>query len=125
MSNLEFLPEAFLDFCQRLLENKDTFENEPLFRTIINRCYVAVYVTLKTELLKRGYQYSDNYKDYKKVERDVRREFKRNGKCIQDQLSTLREARKKVDYDYPFPDHLDRIYVDYCLSISQKILAKI
>lgn len=125
MDEASFQAKDFLDFCNALLNLMPSSEEEPTYRTVVNRCYVAAYVTAKLILMGRGCRYLNDYTDYHNVESDLRREYNGDGKFLQDSLSALRDARGEVDYDYPFHGFLDKRFVDHKIHLAKKIISKL
>ncbi len=125
MNDSSFQPEKFIKFSEDLISNTD-LEEEPLFRTVVNRCYLAAYVCTKHFLSSKDYRYSSNYEDYKQVEHDLRDAFgRKKGRMLQEKLSLLRDSRRAVDYEYPFRHHLDRWFVDHKISLAKNILSEL
>ena len=125
MDETGFQAKDFLEFCNSLLNLIQSIDEEPTYRTIVNRCYLAAYVTAKTILVSRGCHYTNDYTDYHNVERDLRIEYENDGRFLQDSLSTLREARGEADYDYPFHGFLDRRFVDHKIHLAKRIISKL
>lgn len=126
----EFRPSDFLDFCGKLLEDSNALNEEALFRTVVNRCYIAAFMTAKRFLERNGMsEFKNNHEDYKLVEKYLSTFFPKKGHRLKHQMSGLRTARWKVDYNYPFAnkpnDFLDRLYVDRNISLARHIISEL
>ena len=121
---MSFHPSGFIEFGESLMQLSG-LEREPLLRTVVNRCYLAAYMCAKMALEARNHVYDNTSEDYKKVEQDLRNEFGHDGRFMQEQLSLLREKRRKVDYEYPCTDPLDPLFVNHKISVAKHLVAKL
>ena len=93
-------PEDFLTLAEVMMNWEKFKKKEPIYRTIINRCYLASVLQAERILMPMVGPFPKTHEYYREVEDKL---AFRGAPQSRDKLGTLRKMRLDADYDLSIP----------------------
>ena len=92
-----FRPENFLELCEDLIDLGSSFQEESLYRTLVNRCYYTSYLSCAMYELQLP---TDEYNSHAEVYYELSTE-------LQSHFLRLRKKRLAADYILNLPAEME------------------